>query len=109
MNNSSQYHIFLESIRNQAKKILPPDSKITLFGSRARGDYRENSDWDIHIIIPGKGRIPFNLLSDYSYPLETMGIEMGEEINIIIYTEDEWENRKNSLLYENIKRDGIRL
>ena len=24
--------------------------KIILFGSRARGDYRENSDWDVLIV-----------------------------------------------------------
>lgn len=32
-----------------------------LFGLRARGDARENSDWDILIRLIGKGSVPFSV------------------------------------------------
>ena len=40
-----------EIILNTAKKYNIEIDKIILFGSRARGDYREDSDWDILVII----------------------------------------------------------
>ena len=43
-----------EIILKTAKKYGIEVDKIILFGSRARGDYREESDWDILIITKGK-------------------------------------------------------
>lgn len=31
-------------------KVLDPRARIILFGSRARGDFKTNSDWDFLII-----------------------------------------------------------
>jgi predicted nucleotidyltransferase len=39
--------IIKEEIENRGLKIL----KIILFGSRARGDFKEDSDWDFLIVI----------------------------------------------------------
>jgi len=39
-----------ETILNVAKEYNVEIDKIILFGSRARGDYREDSDWDILIV-----------------------------------------------------------
>ena len=56
---SSSYQTLPNSIKNLVKRIcqeINPD-EIILFGSRARGDYRENSDFDIAVkassISPG--------------------------------------------------------
>mgnify|MGYP001746189717 FL=1 len=38
------------SIRNVAMKLKPENGKIILFGSQARGEAREDSDWDILIL-----------------------------------------------------------
>lgn len=34
-------------IRNTAKSAIPSGSKAILFGSRARGNAHQDSDWDI--------------------------------------------------------------
>ena len=39
------------SIRNVAMKLKPENGKIILFGSQARGDAHENSDWDILVLL----------------------------------------------------------
>ena len=39
------------SIRNVAMKLKPENGKIILFGSQARGEAREDSDWDILILL----------------------------------------------------------
>lgn len=43
-----------ETILNVAKQYNVEVDKIILFGSRARGDYREDSDWDILIVTKEK-------------------------------------------------------
>lgn len=45
--------IVLEYI-SKAIHTLDPKAQAYLFGSRARGDYRPDSDWDIVILINGK-------------------------------------------------------
>ncbi len=40
-----------EFIKNSIKGIIP-ESRILLFGSRARGDFRIDSDYDLLIIVP---------------------------------------------------------
>jgi predicted nucleotidyltransferase len=41
----------LSTIKSTVKSYLP-DAKVLLFGSRARGDYNKDSDFDIMIITP---------------------------------------------------------
>ena len=36
----------VESIKEVAKNVLPENARLLLYGSRARGDYSEGSDWD---------------------------------------------------------------
>jgi len=43
-----------EIILETAEKYGIKVDKIILFGSRARGDYRDDSDWDILIVIEEK-------------------------------------------------------
>ena len=42
--------VILETARKYGIEV----DKIILFGSRARGDYREDSDWDILIVVGNK-------------------------------------------------------
>ncbi len=41
--------IFLNKIKEQVSKE-DENASVILFGSRARGDYREDSDWDILVL-----------------------------------------------------------
>ena len=36
----------VESIKEVAKNVLPENARLLLYGSRARGNYSEGSDWD---------------------------------------------------------------
>lgn len=43
----------LNRITSEIKKI-EPNAEVYLYGSRARGDFRNDSDWDVLVITPPK-------------------------------------------------------
>ena len=58
----------LEHIEDTVRDIMPLDARILLFGSRARGDARPDSDWDILIIL-NKNKRTVQDINDYACPL----------------------------------------
>lgn len=97
----------LEKIRELAIQILPPGSKITLFGSRARQTHRIDSDYDIHILVPGSDKLSLTQLDNYGVPFIQLGWDLGVDIEPLVHTYSGWEKRWFLPLYKNIKKDGI--
>ena len=98
----------LNAIRDKASQILPKGAIVILFGSRARGDAREDSDWDVLILLD-KERITSQDIDNYSYPLRELGWDYNQCINAILYTKRDWESSIISPFRENVTEDGIRL
>ncbi len=86
-----------------------PDAEIYLYGSRARGDAKPLSDWDLLVLLNTK-TIPFDLetkIMDEFYEIE---LETGEILAPLIYPKEEWNVKyRQTPLYENIKNESIRL
>lgn len=90
-------------------KSRDPSAEIILFGSHARGQAHEGSDWDILILInqPKKNRAVEKLYRDEIFQIE---LEVGEPISTFIYSKSEWENiHVHSPLYKNIQKEGIQI
>ena len=83
-----------------------PTATIILYGSRARGDHREDSDWDI-IAIVDKPRLTLKEKGDIQYPIWDKGLDMGAEINVFAYTRQQWESAPPSLFKYNVEKEGI--
>lgn len=86
-----------------------PDAEVYLYGSRARKDAQPLSDWDLLILLNASS-VPFTLetkIMDEFYGIE---LETGEVISPLIYAKEVWFNRyRQTLLFENIEKEGIRL
>jgi uncharacterized protein len=86
-----------------------PDSEIYLYGSRARGDFKDLSDWDILVLL-NRNILPFDYetkIMDLFYDLE---LETGQIISPLIYSKKEWEeNHSLTPLYSNILKEGIKI
>lgn len=98
----------LNAIRECLAKNMPAGGKAILFGSQARGTARDDSDWDILIILDKEELLP----SDYdnvTYPLTELGWELGKEINPVMYSAWEWLKYKNTSFCKNVEKEGIRL
>ena len=104
----SRYSEILSKIR-EVVDIIAPNSEVYLYGSRARGNPKKQSDWDILILL-NLSLITFDFekrLIDGLYDVE---IETGEVISPMIYTKKDWDKKHSfTPLYENINREGIRL
>jgi uncharacterized protein len=94
-------------IRNEIKSI-DPTAKVILFGSRARGDARHDSDWDILILI--KDSVTTEIEKAFRYKLFDLELETGEVFSTFVYNKDTW-NKKHKVtpFYKSIKREGVLL
>lgn len=96
----------IQAIRHKVKEIMPADSTVILYGSQARGDAHNGSDWDVLILL-SKDRVQLDDYDVYSYPLREMGWELGEDINPILYTKKNWEKASYTPFYKNVTKEGI--
>lgn len=90
----------------QTLHLVAPNAKIILFGSRARNDAQEDSDWDLLILIE-KDKILNDDFDKIAYPLIELGWELGEYIHPILYTFKDWKKRSFTPFYKNIEKEGI--
>ena len=98
-----------EYILSEIKKplqIVAPNAKAMLFGSRARNDAREDSDWDILILIE-KDKIRNEDFDSIAYPLIELGWNIGEMINPVLYTFSDWKKRSFTIFHKNVEEEGI--
>ena len=71
-------------------------SKITLFGSRARGDYKKESDIDLAIMDDVDAKTKFNIMNDFDM------IEIPYQIDLVFVIDVQKKEFLNS-----IERDGV--
>jgi predicted nucleotidyltransferase len=86
--------------------MIDASAEVILYGSRARGDEREYSDWDILILtdyptdlaVEGKFR-------DKLYDLE---LETGESFSVFAYSKSEWyATQKSTPFFANVTSEGV--
>lgn len=98
----------LAQIKAVARETAPKGSLVLLFGSRARGEAKKGSDWDILIVIP-KSTLEQKDYDDVSYPFVELGWKLNEQITPIMYTQAEWKANSITPFYDNVIREGISL
>lgn len=104
----SEKETILSSIRALGAKVLPKGARLILFGSQARNDAHEDSDWDLLILLNDK-QLNNDTFGAYAYPFVELGWEYGTYFSPKIYTYSEWAKRKGTLFYDNVNREGMAL
>ena len=98
----------IDAIKGKVRQIVPVGTEVILFGSRARGDAREDSDWDVLILLD-KDRITSQDIDEYTYPLRELGWLLNQCINAILYTKKDWNKSIASPFRQNVINEGVKL
>lgn len=102
-----QEHI-LDGIKTALRQNLPENGVALLYGSQARGDFRNDSDWDILILLD-KDKVTIDENSRITYPLVMFGWDAGVEINPVVYTKHEWDSYRDTPFHDNVDRDALKI
>lgn len=87
---------------------IDPKARIILYGSRARGNERPDSDWDI-LILTG---YPVDITKERQFrnALYELELKTGEPFSLFVYSKNDWDTRQIfTPFYANITREGIGL
>lgn len=87
-------------------KVLKEDANasLILFGSRARGDSRPDSDWDVLVLTSKEMDFTSERkLRDDIYEVE---LEFMQPVSTIIVEKNKWEGMAITPLYENVAVQG---
>ena len=95
----------IKAMRNVLNGIEPNVHAI-LFGSRARGDAKEGSDWDVLVLID-KPRVTLLDYDKYSYPLRELGWDLNEIINPVLFYTKAWNENHFTMFNHNVMNEGI--
>jgi len=97
---------WLYNLKAEILKI-EPTAQLILYGSRARGEAKPDSDWDL-LLLTEKTRVSHEVEQLFRMPLVFMEVELGEVLSLQIFTKYEWKNKYCiTPYYENIQKDGV--
>jgi predicted nucleotidyltransferase len=100
--------VILENITKAIHK-QDPTALAFLFGSRARGDSKPDSDWDIIILVNNQS-VTNEIEDRFRDVLYDIELESGQIISTFIYPKSFWDNTlKYSPLYKAVEKEGIKL
>ncbi|HJS87396.1 MAG TPA: nucleotidyltransferase domain-containing protein [Acetobacteraceae bacterium] len=112
MNNATNYGVKADPILSRFRAAVSEAygnriERIVLFGSRARGDAGQDSDYDVAVFLrdmPDR-MAEMNQLADLSTAIL---YETGEFVHAMPYDADSYNDERIPLMYE-IRADGIDL
>lgn len=94
-------------IRNYINAI-DPKADVILYGSRARGDERPDSDWDILILTNNAA----DLVTERKFrnKLYDLELETGEALSVFVYSKNDWQTKQRiTPFFDNVSQEGIRI
>lgn len=105
MNSKTQY---ISQMIRQYVNTVDSGAEVILFGSRARGDERKESDWDILILTDYA--VDIETERNFRYKLYDLELETGEAFSVFVYSKSDWKTKHYiSPFYHNINQEGVRI
>jgi predicted nucleotidyltransferase len=81
---------------------------ITLFGSKARGDFTSDSDLDLFVVLD---TADWNMKDQVRFMAADVSLEYDVLLNTHILSQERWEEmvRHQATLWREVRRDGVPL
>jgi len=94
MTDNEKLEKIKETILDECKKMGIGVERIILFGSRARGKNRENSDFDIYVVVD---EIDFFKVRKLYGDLQWALVKLEPEVDLVIRTKKHFEENKKAI------------
>jgi len=98
----------LKRVEQRIHSVLP-NAIVILYGSRARGESGQFSDWDFLILVDGS--LDRSLIVELKNSIYDLELETDTVLSSIVRTREEWNSSRYAVLpFRNIvEQEGIRL
>lgn len=81
------------------------NAELILFGSRARGDHKHDSDWDILVLT--EREIDFSTQKEIRHKVFDLELEYAQAVTAMFIDRKLWNKLSITGFYENVINDGI--
>lgn len=96
----------LDRCRDAIRRVVP-EADIILYGSRARGDAHEYSDYDLLVLVDRSVSVSLkDQILAHIYPLE---LETDAMLTVVTYNRQQWDSYpyKAMPFRRNVEQDGV--
>ncbi len=105
MNDRTMY---IGNLIKQNISDIDPGAQVILYGSRARGEEKEESDWDILVLTDYS--VDIEKERDFRNHLYDLELETGEPFSVFVYSKTDWDTKQRvTPFYRNVTNEGIPL
>ncbi len=90
-----------------AVREVTPGADLILYGSRARGDAQEDSDYDLLVLVDREVDMDLErAVVDRLVPLE---VRTGKVLTVLIYSRSQWDSAQYRAMpfHQNVTREGV--
>jgi len=105
---TSEEKLIAEKISSKIKE-KDASAEIILYGSRARGQSHDESDWDILVLL-NREHVGLKMEQEFRHHIFDLELEIGKPISVYVHSKKEWESKYAiTPFYKNVLKEGVLL